>query len=401
MKIVLCHNFYRLEGGEDRVFADERALLESYGHDVIQFTKHNDATQDMSRVGLAASTIWNRKTATQLRQIVRRERADVVHFHNTLPLISPSAYYAARRGGAAVVQTLHNYRMMCPKAIFFRDGGICESCLGKSIPTPAILHGCYRDSRAATAAVVGMLTTHRAMKTYRRVVDTYIALSQFSRQKHILGGLPAEKIMVKPNFVSPDPGDGSGNGGFAMYLGRLSPEKGIDTLLAAWSRMESRVPLKIVGDGPLAPQVREAASQHDQIEYLGQKSTDEVTQLIGEAALLVLPSVNFEGFPKTIVEAFSRGTPIVASRLGAMQEFIEDGVTGRHFEPGDADDLAAKVEQLFANRDTLQSMRWPARCEYTEKYTAEQNYHMLMNIYQRALARRGRTVPETEEAAAV
>ena len=383
MKIVLCHNFYQQPGGEDRVLQDESDLLTANGHEVVHFTKHSSDIEQMSKLAVARRAIWNRAAAAELRELVRRERADIVHFHNTVPLISPAAYYAAREAGAGVVQTLHNYRLICPKATFFRDGGVCESCLGKLFPWPAIQHGCYRDSRAGSAVMATMLTTHRLLKTYKKAVDCYIALSEFSRKKYIESGLPEDKIALKPNFVSPDPGEGDGLGAYAMYLGRLSPEKGVEMLLEAWKDLD--VPLKLVGNGPLGPAVEQEAAQNPNIQWLAGQSDQQVRDIMGDATLFVLPSVNFEGFPKTIVEAFSLGTPVVASRLGAMAELIDDGRTGKHFKPGDPEDLAREVQLLWANQARLREMRSEARAEYEDKYTAESNYRTLFKIYERVL----------------
>jgi glycosyltransferase involved in cell wall biosynthesis len=392
MRIIVCHNFYKQPGGEDRVFRDEASLLESFGHQVLRFTAHNDSTDGMSPLAVAGSAIWNRRSSRMLRELVRQKQADVVHFHNTVPLVSPSAYYGARAGGAAVVQSLHNYRLVCPKATFFRDGGVCESCLGRSTAWPSIVHGCYRDSRAASVVLTGMLAIHGLIGTYHRAVDGYIAMSQFARNKLIEAGLPAGKIALKPNFVSPDPGPGRGRGGYVMYLGRLSPEKGVDVLLDAWRRLPGTIPLKLVGNGPLSDEVKAAASANPAVEWLPGKDDDEVRELMSDASLLVLPSVNYEGFPKTIVEAFSVGTPVVASRLGAMAEIV-DARTGGHFAPGDAADLAAKVESLFFDHPRLAAMRRACREEYEQKYTAAQNYQTLIGIYRRALAARHGEVP--------
>ena len=388
MKIVLCHNYYQQAGGEDRVFHDEEQLLLSHGHEVSLFTMHNDSVSEMSRLGVATSAIWNGRTAKDLQELVESEQADIVHFHNTLPLISPAAYYAARSAGAAVVQSLHNYRLLCPKATLFRDGGVCEQCIGKSVPWPAVQHGCYRDSRSASATVVAMLSVHRLMRTYKNAVDRYIAMSEFSRQKLIEGGLPAKKIDLKPNFVSPAPAIGSGQGGYAMYLGRLSPEKGVETLLAAWQRLAGAVPLKVIGTGPLSDMVSQASRNIPGLEQLGWVSDREVERLLAEASFLVLPSVNYEGFPKTIVEAFSRGTPVVASKLGAMGELIEDGRNGAHFEAGNAEHLARTVKQLFVDTRRLSAMRHAAREVYETKYTADTNYETMMLIYETAMRSR-------------
>ena len=397
MKILQCHNFYQQPGGEDRVLRDEAALLRARGHEVVQFTKHNDSVSDVPRVRLALGTIWNRRSAAELKQVVRIERPDIVHFHNTLPLISPAAYYAARNSGAAVVQTLHNYRFICPSATLFRGGAVCEQCVGKALPWPAVRHGCYRNNRAATAAVATMLAFHRSLGTYSRAIDAYIACSEFAKRKLCEGGLPAAKVVVKPNFLVSDPGMKSERGDYAMFLGRLSPEKGIETLLAAWKQVAPHVRLKAVGNGPLGDSVRQAATGCPNLEWLPGKSDAEVADLMAAAQFLVLPSVNYEGFPKTIVESLALGTPIVASRLGAMAELIHDGRTGRLFRPGDADDLATVVSDLYGDSTTLAQMRSEARREYEQKYTAARNYELLSEIYGRAAAhRRGETISDDE-----
>jgi glycosyltransferase involved in cell wall biosynthesis len=387
MRIVICHNFYQQAGGEDRVFADEVELLTAHGHEVVTFTKHNDDVATERPWTLAARTIWNARVARELEELVRDFRADVVHFHNTLPLISPAAYYAARRAGAAVVQTLHNYRLVCPKATFFRNGSPCEKCLGQRTSWSALVHACYRDSRAATAAVVAMLSVHRARGTYEHSVDAYIALTQFARDKLVAGGLPARKMHVRPNFMLTDPGAGAG-GDYAMYLGRLSPEKGIETLLEAWERYPSILPLLICGDGPLAPRVEQAAARSEAITWLPNRPHDELLQRLGRAAVMVLPSLWYEGFPKTIVEAYSKGTPVVASRLGSMAELVHEGVTGACFTPGSAADLAASVCRTIEDPVRLSRMRMAARRQFEAHYSASASYERLLAIYEHACRER-------------
>ncbi len=246
--MLLLHNRYQQPGGEDQVFAAEGNLLEAHGHQVLRYTRHNDQVTDQNPLALAGATVWNQAVYRELRTLIRRERPQVAHFHNTLPMISPAAYYAARAEGVPVVQTLHNYRLLCPNALFYRDGQVCEDCLGKAVPWPGVVHACYRESRASSGAVATMLTAHRAIGTWKKAVDMYVALTEFARQKFVQGGLPAEKIVVKPNFIEPDPGSGEGRGHYALFVGRLSQEKGVDTLLAAWEQLGEKVPLKIVGD---------------------------------------------------------------------------------------------------------------------------------------------------------
>ena len=383
MEILIVHNYYQQSGGEDQVFTDEANLLEAQGHQVLRYTVHNNAVANINPMTLAGVTVWNRTIYRELRQLLRQEKPQVVHFHNSFPLISPAAYYAARAEGVPVVQTLHNYRLLCPNAVFFRDGQVCEDCLGKFVPWPGVVHACYKGSRATTGMVAAMLTVHRVLQTWTETVDLYIALTQFARQKFIQGGFPAEKIVVKPNFVHPDPGPGEGCGGYALFVGRLSPEKGIGLLLTAWEKLRGKVALKIVGDGPLAPQVVKEVGRLPGVEWLERRSSDEVYELMGKAKMLILPSEWYETFGRVAVEAFAKGTPVIAANIGAVAELVESGRTGLNFRPSDPEDLAAKVEWALTHPDVLARMRQEARAEFEAKYTAEQNYQMLMEIYER------------------
>ena len=388
MRVMLLHNTYQHPGGEDQVFAAEGALLEGRGHEVERFTVSNDLIDGMSRAALAASTVWNRDSYRALRAQFRAKRPDVAHFHNTFPLLSPSAYAAARDQGVPVVQTLHNYRLLCVNALLFRDGHICNDCLGHPVPWQGVAHACYRGSRLASAAVATMIALHRARGTWMNDVDLYIALTEFARSRFIAGGLPAERIVVKPNFVHPDPGLGDASGNFALFVGRLVPEKGIRTLIDAWQRIGPNFPLRIVGDGPLAPQVAAAAAQCPWITWLGRRPRAEVLTLMRAATLLIFPSTWYEGFGMTVAEALAVGLPVVGSRVGGMAALIDDGRTGVHFPPGDAAALAERVQWAMANPARLAEMRREARAEYLERYTGERNYDLLLGIYERV--RRGR-----------
>jgi glycosyltransferase involved in cell wall biosynthesis len=385
MHVLVAHNYYKLAGGEDQCVAAEVAMLRASGHRVTQYCLSNDAIDDMGRMELAGRTIWSRPAFLDMRRLVRAHRPHIVHFHNTLPLISPAAYYAARAEGVPVVQTLHNFRLVCVNALLFRDGKPCEDCLGKRVPWRGVVRKCYRNNQAASAAVAAMITTHHLLGTWRGAVDAYIALSEFSRQKLIRGGLPADKIIVKPNFVYPDPCEGAGDGGYAIYVGRLSAEKGLETLLRAWLSIGQAVPLKIVGDGPLAPAVQEAAAQNTAIEWMQGVSHEEVYDLIGAAACLVLPSQCYENAPRVVVEAFAKGTPVIASRLGAMADIVEDGRDGLHVAPGEPEDLAAKVRGLLSHSSALRRMRRSARETFDRKFTMATNHELLMAIYARAI----------------
>lgn len=381
MRILSVHNRYQIRGGEDESREAEERLLRAKGHSVEVYEENNDRIATLNAVQMALRTVWSMEAYKTVKNRLREQSHDIVHIQNFFPLISPSAHYAAKAEGVPVVQTLRNYRLLCPNALFFRDGHVCEDCLGKPVPLPGVLHACYRESRPASGTVATMLTAHRIMRTWTQMVDVYIALTEFARQKFIQGGFPAEKIVVKPNFVYPDPGIGKGRGGYALFVGRLSVEKGLDTLLAAWEQLGGKVPLKIVGDGPLSSRVVETASRLSYVEWLGRKSVQEVYALMGEAMFLIFPSEWYETFGRVAVEAFAKGTPAIAANIGAIAEVIEHGRTGLHFRPGDPADLAAKVEWALVHPQELAQMRQEARSEFQAKYTAEENYRRLMEIY--------------------
>ncbi len=389
MRILLIHNKYQQAGGEDEVFAAEGDLLEAHGHQVLRYTVHNDRVAGMNAGNLVGTTVWSRSSYRELRTLVRRERPDLAHFHNTFPLISPAGYYAIKAEGTPVVQTLHNYRLLCPNALFFRDGHACEDCLGKPMPWPGVLHACYRGSRPASGAVATMLTTHRLLRTWTRMVDVYIALTGFARDKFVQGGLPAERIVVKPNFLHPDPGPGPRGGGYALFVGRLSVEKGVEDMLAAWERLGDRAPLKIVGDGPLADVVARAARRLKNVEWLGRQPRKQVLALMKEAEMLLFPSVCYENFPLVVAEAFAVGLPIIASDLGSLASLVDPGRTGLLFRPGDPEDLADKVQRALDHPAKLANMSQEARSEFENKYTAERNYERLLDIYESATERAG------------
>jgi glycosyltransferase involved in cell wall biosynthesis len=393
MPVLLVHNYYQQAGGEDQVVAAEGAMLEGMGHGVTRYTVQNSSISAMPKARVAAMTTWNPEAYREIRGRVRRDRPAVMHCHNTFPLISPAAYRAARDEGVPVVQTLHNYRLLCPSATFFRNGRPCEDCMGKLVPWPGVVHACYRDSRAATGAVATMLGVHRMLGTWGRDVDVYIALTEFARRKFIEGGLPADRVMVKPNFVHPDPGLGGtveAPGGYALFVGRLAAEKGIELLLKAWGRVQANVPLKIVGDGPLAPLVVAAAKSTAMIEWLGPRARTDVLALMREASFLVVPSTWYEGLPMIVAEAFAVGLPIVMSDIGGLSELVEHGRTGLMFRSGDVDELSARVDWAFGDPVRLRGMRVEARAEFEAKYTAERNYDLLMSIYEFAAERQHR-----------
>jgi glycosyltransferase involved in cell wall biosynthesis len=388
LRILLLHNSYHFRGGEDVAVEQESALLREHGHDVRLVLEHNDSISGVAgAVSAACSAVYSARSRGRVAEELRAFCPEIVHVHNFFPLLSPSVYLACREADVPVLQTLHNYRLICPGALLFRDGRPCEDCVGRSVPWPGVLHGCYRDSRTGTAAVAAMVGIHNALNTWSHAVDAYIALSEFARRKLIAGGLPAEKLHVKPNFVASDPGACPGDGGYALFVGRLTEGKGIEVLLEAWKLLETQMPLVIVGEGPMASKVASSA-QTIGADYRGPLSRHEVAECMRRAWLLVFPSVWYEAFPLVIAEALACGLPVLTSDAGSAAELIDNGRTGLHFRSGDAKDLAAKVEFLWRDQRQLGRMRKEARAEYEAHYNSERNYARLMQIYGLVLAQK-------------
>lgn len=380
----MAHNHYVERGGEDESTDVEVALLRDHHNDVDLYAQDNRNIQKSRRFRNGLNAIWSSRVYHDVREHLKRKKYDAVHIQNFFPTISPAIYYAARAEGVPVVQTLRNYRLLCPNAQLYRDHHACEDCVRKAVPWPGVLHACYRSSTLASATVAAMISVHRAFRTWDREVDVYVALTEFAKDKFVEGGLPERKIIIKPNVVYPDPGIGEGTGRFALYVGRLSMEKGIRTLISAWERMKGRLSLKIVGDGPLAPEVAVAARQNRSIEWLGRKNSEDVVELMKAAGFCLFPSHLYEGLPRSIIESFAVGTPVVASNQGAMTNLINHGVNGLHFLTGNSEDLAQKLDWLIAHPQELKTMRAAARADYEARYAAKSNLELLLGIYQRA-----------------
>lgn len=381
----MAHNRYQVPGGEDNSFKAESNLLEDYGHEVIRYTMHNKAIDKINLARVALKSIWNQEVYSYFTDLLRNEKPDVVHFQNIFPLISPSAYYAAQNLGVPVIQTLRNYRLSCPSSDYFRDGEVCELCKNKSFPYPAIRHKCYKDSYMGSATVTTMLGLHNMVNTWSKQVTCYIALTKFARKKYIEGGLPESKIELKPNFISEDFGMGSHQGGFALFVGRLSKEKGLETLIEAWQMLEQKFPLKIVGKGPLHSYIEEQAHNNEFIEFLGYQPNEKVRNQMKEASAMVFPSEWYEGMPRTILEAFSVGLPVISSKIGSMESMIKDEKNGLHFKSGDSADLSDKVIKFLDQYIDDEKMMMSARSEYEKFYTPETNYDMLLKLYENAI----------------
>jgi glycosyltransferase involved in cell wall biosynthesis len=378
LRVLLVHNAYQMRGGEDSVVDAEVSLLRARGHEVTLFQRSNDDINNMSRLGVASQTMWSVPTTRQVGDAIARHRPDVVHVHNTHPLVSPSVFWAAQSHGVPTVMTLHNFRLLCPQATLLRAGRPCEDCVGRA-PWAALQHRCYRSSVVQTGALAATLMLHRMLGTYQHKVSRFIALNEFCKTKFVAGGLPADRIAIKPNFVDCPalPVDQVRSGG--LYVGRLSEEKGIHVLLKALCAYPEHQ-VEILGSGPCERDAQEVAGA----AYKGAQSPDQVMVRLAKAAYLVLPSICYEGFPRTLVEAFASGAPVIASRHGSLAELVEDGVTGLLFTPGDVDDLVAKMRWADNHPEAMLAMGQSARKAYEMRYSPARNYDMLMGIYAEA-----------------
>lgn len=393
MKVLLVHNTYQQPGGEDVVFQRERDLLRGHGHEVIEYRRFNDEIKNYSivrRISLLGRTIWASDSYHDLTELLRRNRPDIVHVHNFFPLISPSIFWACRNEDVPVVQTLHNYRLLCPGGNFFRDGKPCEDCI-KGGYWQGVVHGCYRNSRAETLPVAMMLTAHHARKTWTEMVDAYIVLTAFSRGRYVEAGFPEDQVLVKPNFVDPDPGKRTSAGSYALFVGRLDREKGLPTLLKAWLQMSHSHVLRIAGDGCYRPETEAVAKVYPNVEFTGWLPRHRVVEEMKGARFVIFPSEWYENLPLVIIEAFACGVPVIASRLGAMQELVEDGRTGLLFNAGDVGDLARTMALAWEQPGYMNKLGDHARAEYEAKYTAAANYRQLIGIYEEVIARRSRS----------
>lgn len=389
----MVHNYYQQSGGEDRVLEREVNLLRENGLDVKIYSVSNNQISNMNifqKVSLLVSPIWSFRMYRKFKNYLLKNKPDIVHFHNFFPLISPSAYYACHSLNIPVVQTLHNYRLLCPAATFLRKNEICEKCLNGSILN-SVKNGCYRDSVIQTLPVAAMIKFNKFIRTWDRKVDRYIALTEFAKKKFIEGGIPEPKIVVKPNFMAPKEKMPKINEkeNYILFVGRISKEKGVDILISAWEKILDKQgnKLLIVGDGPEKKLLEEQYNQHKDIEFLGKLDEDQVLTFMKRAKYLVVPSIWYEGFPMTIIEAFSVGTPVIASNIGSLQEVVVHGQNGFHFNYGDSNALKECLEMALKFND-YQDLIQNTFDIYLNNYTPDINFKMLMNIYNNVMMER-------------
>lgn len=394
LRCLLVHNRYLQQGGEDIVVQEEKLLLEKYGHKVKLYEIDNQQIDGiLKKIQTGINITYSANAKSLFSNEIAHFQPDIIHIHNFFPLLTPSIYDACIEANIPCIQTLHNYRLICPGALLMCEGKVCERCI-QGTPYNAVLHKCYRNSRIESFAVARMVAFHRRKNTWSEKVSRFIALTEFSKSKFVAAGFPPSKIIVKPNFVNQSKSypktktdtdienhhlDNEKNN-YALFVGRLSEEKGIVTLFDAWESIDMQ--LHVVGSG--SPQ-ESIPNKNKRIKFLGKLSKAEVQAQMANARFLIMPSICYENLPLVIIEAFSCGLPVVASNLGAMKEIVEHKKTGLLFKPGDSVDLAEKINYLLNNPNKCNKMRINARTSYLENFTPQKNYELLISIYQEAI----------------
>ena len=381
--ILIVHNYYKIPGGEDTVVENEKNLLQKNGHKVVMYTRNNkdiDKKSILGKILLPFETIFSIKTYNEVKKIIEKENIDIVHVHNTLPLVSPSVYYAARACKTSVIQTVHNFRMICPGATFTRDNKICEKCLEKSLLC-SIKYKCYRNSFIQTSISALTLCIHRLLGSYKKV-NGYIALTEFNKDK-ISKIIDKSKIYVKPNFMTYKKSYKENiEKRYYIYIGRIDKLKGIELLIRAWNNIENSK-LLIVGSGPYENEAKQFCRDNsiNNIEFLGFKKKNEVLELLKNSKALIVPSQWYEGFPMTIAESFSQGIPVIASNIGNLSVIIENEVNGLLFKYNDINDLVNSINRIEDNYHFMKKLEQGAKNSFLEKYNEKVNYKLLIRIY--------------------
>lgn len=382
MKILQAHNYYQQAGGEDTVVAQEKELLERKGHDVITYYKQNDEIENLTKfqkLRLVKDSTWSKKTYEEVDHLLQKEKFDVCHVHNTLPLITPSIYYACKKNKVPVVQTLHNYRLICTNGLLMRDGRICEDCLGRSA-YGAIAKKCYRNSSIQTYVVARMLQKNKHMGTWTNQVDAYLCLTEMAKKKFIEHGLPKNKITVKPNFITIESKAKNTDENYLLYAGRVTENKGLGLIKKLANDLSIKI--KIAGDGDMVEELRNIPT----LELLGRKTHEETIELARNARAVLFPTTLYEGMPMTIIEAFALKTPIIATEIGASKSMIRNKVTGLLFPLNSYPDFYNCVRFCLENPTKIDQIVEQAYQEYQSNYTPDNNYKMLLSAYQEVIA---------------
>ena len=382
MKILVIHNKYKQRGGEDAVVENETGLLRAAGHEVFHLVVSNDSIIGLrGEFRAAVNTVYSFRSRSATDDVVSRCKPDIVHVHNFFPMLSPSIFYACKARNVPTIMTLHNFRLLCANGLLLRDGEPCEKCVTGGVGW-GVIHKCYRSSRIGSAVVATMIAAHQRVGTWNEVVTRFIALTDFSRSRFARANFPVEKISVKPNFIH-DPNlfsraqDRSG----VVFCGRLSKEKGVDVLLDAWKNIDAE--LTVIGDGPMADELRSRNLAN--VRFLGQINPESVHLALRSARALVVPSLWYENFPLVVVEAMAVGTPVIASRLGALSEIVRNGETGLLFAPGNVADLTRIVQMALGHASLLPNLGQGARRFYERYLTPRENLRILEEVYTEAL----------------
>lgn len=387
-RVLIVHNYYQIPGGEDTVVSNERKMLEDNGHDVFMYSRHNDEIKKKGIIGkllLPFETIYSLKTTRDIKKIVKEKKIDIVHIHNTFPLISPSIYSVSKKAGVKVVQTVHNFRLLCPAATFARDNKICEDCVNKGLLN-SIKHNCYRNSKLQTIIAASMLKFNRIIGSYKKV-DAYIALTEFNKEK-LSSLIPKEKIFVKPNFCEKPsiPIVPIEEREYFMFLGRLDKLKGIDLLVEAWKDIKYEE-LLVVGTGPEEEYLKSFIKENNMknVKLVGFKKKDEAMKLLSKAKALIVPSQWYEGFPMTIVESFSIGVTVIAGDIGNIGTIIKSNVNGIIYKYNEYSDLSEVINKVKNDYNILKKLSKTAKNEFILKYSNNINYELLISIYRKSI----------------
>jgi len=386
MKVLIVHNRYQQKGGEDTVVAAEDWLLRSHDHEVELFQADNDHIQGALSAGIAAvQSIYSFSGKRKLHEALRKFRPDLVHVHNFFPTLSPSVFVACSEAGVPVVHTLHNYRIQCAVNSLYRGGQICEECVSSRSFLPGVRHACYRSSRVGSAVVGLTMALHDHVGTWSSRVSAYIALTKFAAEKLGRFRIPPDKIFVKPNFTI-DRGMGSGGGNYALFAGRLTQEKGLQTIIDADAAGLLPMDVVVLGDGPMRPALEhEAARPGSRLKVKGFVEPDEMLVWMKQANALLMTSLWYEGDPMVVIEAFSVGLPVIAANVGNTAVTVLAEGAGLTFAPGDHTELAAALQKFADHPEAVDRMRACARNHYLSTHTPEKNYQRLMEIYAHAL----------------